>query len=264
MTVDKQVKVYFDVEWISDEQEDGKLPGIIHVIEEVICARWPAVTAQLLRDGGNNWQGGRHKGRRFKNSFHVVYDTVMVPWNHGDLRRLGRGLAKSMDSRLCVDGVSVVDGNVYNRNQQYRLPRCWKIDDVSSTELQRIELTETGFVRTPSTLQAALRAVATGSGAANTVTVTEDQLDKLDQVALSWSMHALQLDGCWVEEGKLRGPGPLRCPWTNRLHDQCFRQYFLGLSHHFVFFGKPRAAAAGGLRRRRKCWGMLLSSDHFY
>ena len=27
---------------------------------------------------------------------------------------------------------------------------------------------------------------------------------------------------------------------------------------------KPRAAAAGGLRRRRNFWGMLLSSDHFY
>ena len=185
MPADKQVNIHFDVEWTSDERENGKLPGIIQAIEEVICARWPEVPAQLLRDGRNIWQGGRDKGRRFKNSFHVVYYTVMASWNHGALRRLGRELAKSMDSRLCVDGVSVVDGNVYNRNQQYRLPRCWKIDDVSSTDFKRIELTETGFVWATCTLQAALRAVATGPGAANAVTVTEDQLNELEHVALS-------------------------------------------------------------------------------
>lgn len=33
-------------------------------------------------------------GSRYKNSFHIIYDTVLAPWNHGALRRLGRDLAQ--------------------------------------------------------------------------------------------------------------------------------------------------------------------------
>ena len=88
MPADKQVKVYFDVEWISAKQEDEKLPGIIQAIEETICERWPGVQAQLLRDGRNIWHGGRPKGQRFKNSFRVTYDTVIASRNHGTLRCL--------------------------------------------------------------------------------------------------------------------------------------------------------------------------------
>ena len=55
MPADKPVKVYFDIEWISAGQEDGKLPGIIYALEEAICERWPAVQAQRLCDG---WGSG--------------------------------------------------------------------------------------------------------------------------------------------------------------------------------------------------------------
>ena len=156
MPADARVKLYFDIEWVSDQEEGERLPDIVSAIEEAVRVRWPQVPEQLLCAGRNIWAGGRRKGSRYKNSFHIIYSTVLAHWNHGVLRRLGRDLAQSMDSRLCVAGASVVDGKVYNRNQQYRLPRCWKIDDGTSSDFRRVRVTATGFERIPCDVQAAV------------------------------------------------------------------------------------------------------------
>ena len=215
---DAQVKLYFDIEWVSDQQEGGRLPDIVSAIEEVVRVRWPQVSDRLLCAGRNIWTGGRRKGSRYKNSFHVVYDTVLAPVNHGALRRLGRDLAQSTDHRLCVAGASVVDGKVYNRNQQYRLPRCWKIDDAESSDLRRVRLTASGFERIPCDVQAAVQSTVTGPPSHDAVLISETDLDELGQVAANWCLHTLQMDGGWVEGNKVCGLGPLRCPWAGNVH----------------------------------------------
>ena len=185
------VKLYLDIEWVSRNPEPDKLTAALEQVSAMIDVWWPEL-GPLWRQEVYILAGGRRKEGNYKNSYHVIYPSLIFESNTGVMRRFVQHLARQECFRVHQpDGKvkSMIDPAPYASWQPFRMPLCWKLDDGSSTEL--------ALISHRCTLANLLRATASYIPPGAAPTVLDDPADS--EPDPGWDvqeiLRSLQIDG---------------------------------------------------------------------
>ena len=212
------VKLYLDIEWVSRNPEPDKLTAALEQVSAMIDVWWPEL-GPLWRQEVYILAGGRRKEGNYKNSYHVIYPSLIFESNTGVMRRFVQHLARQECFRVHQpDGKvkSMIDPAPYASWQPFRMQLCWKLDDGSSTEL--------ALISHRCTLANLLRATASYIPPGATPTVLDDPADS--EPDPGWDvqeiLRSLQIDG---------GHASSATPTIGGFLHRCNRRY----SSNFVF-----------------------------
>ena len=153
---DRWAKLYFDIEhYVDSEAVPSGIEGAVQVVKEQLIHTWPekfqdeghviedviiliaSRHVDVIVDGCDNGTGTG----KYKHSYHVIFPQIYFYGNSGLMKQFVHSLQG--DPRLQARGkngepICMIDGNVYHRDQPFRLIESYKLKDGSSGVLRPI------------------------------------------------------------------------------------------------------------------------------
>ena len=121
--------LYFDLEhYTQNDSDDSKIETALRVIQREVQKMWPKATDEVFQSVQVLTASRQSKGL-YKHSFHVIYPSIGFHCNHNEMKQMAHKLAlveelKSKGSKQ--EEISMIDTNVYHRDQAFRLIESWK------------------------------------------------------------------------------------------------------------------------------------------
>ena len=143
---DRWAKLYFDIEhYVDSEAVPSGIEGAVQVIKEQLILTWPdkfqhaghviedviILIASRHVDVCSGVTDGMGTGK-YKHSYHVIFPQIYFYGNNGLMKKFVQSLQG--DPRLQARGkkgesICMIDGNVYHRDQPFRLVESCKLTD---------------------------------------------------------------------------------------------------------------------------------------
>ena len=180
---DRWARLYFDIEhYVDSEAVPSGIEGAVQVVKEQLIHTWP----EKFQDAGHVIEdviiliASRHVDGtgtgKYKHSYHVIFPQIYFYGNYGLMKQFVHSLQG--DPRLQARGkngepICMIDGNVYHRDQPFRLIESYKLKDGPSGVLRPIA------AREPISMKELLRTVVThdeGDG----IRISEESSGRLD------------------------------------------------------------------------------------
>ena len=121
--------LYFDLEHFTESAlSDSKLEATVRLLAKEIRSEWPHLQHEAIQDVVIT-TGSRPAKGKFKHSFHLVYPRIGFECNYGEMRKFAQRVAPLATLQALNDkggAMSLLDVNVYSRDQNFRLTESWK------------------------------------------------------------------------------------------------------------------------------------------
>jgi hypothetical protein len=145
---DKPCTLYFDIDHYTAGKfdkdgslSDDKLATIIETIRDEAKTRWPSLASAAGASPLDNvvvTTASRFTGEVYKHSFHILFVKIGFSSNYGELKNFATHLKKldNMQAKNAkLQPTSLIDTNVYNKDQNLRITESWKDNKKPTPEM---------------------------------------------------------------------------------------------------------------------------------